>query len=80
MLLLDGAANPVHSRTGHYCREISRNIERQHSGPCGEHRGEIQDAKDRAPHWENGEVSLVRDWGVHGWRRELVIQASTLLL
>lgn len=26
MLLLDGAANPVHSRTGHYCREITRNM------------------------------------------------------
>lgn len=26
MLLLDGAANPVHSRTGHYSREISRNM------------------------------------------------------
>lgn len=25
-LLLDGAANSVHYRTGHYCREISRNM------------------------------------------------------
>lgn len=78
MLLLIGAANPLHSRIGHYYRKISRNMRDNIPVPV-----ESTEVKYRMPRTGHPtgrmEVSLVvRDGGVHGWRRALVIQASTL--
>lgn len=48
MLLLTGAANLLHPRTGHYYKETSRNMRDNIQVPV-ESRGERQDVKDRAP-------------------------------